>query len=198
MSIYNLNFYVIVLQEDDALSLAPEEFGPLSYIAGYVLQSLYRKSKNSPHWNSPRSQELQSLLQSMKTDDSDDAYIQSLSRGGLWTPNETIRAILHAAELTFRQHLYSKKDVLLSIPTDKVVDDILSKPEVKSLWENIIEASDIMITNECSKLTLENIIKLYVRVRSFSYAKDIVNKYKLKEKVSKSRALRTQLRKTSK
>ena len=133
----------------------------------------------------------------MRTEDSEDAYIKSLSRGGLWTPNETIKAIIHAAEIAFRRHLYSKKDVCLSIPTDKVVDDILSIPEVKSLWENITVSLDITVTKECSQLTLENIVKLYVRVRSFSYAKDIVNKYKLKEKMSKSKALRTQLKKTS-
>ena len=46
-------------------------------------------------------------------------------------------------------------------------------------------------------ITLENFVKLYVRVRSFSYAKDIVNKYKLKEKASKTKALRTELKNKS-
>ena len=70
-------------------------------------------------------------------------------------------------------------------------------PEVKSLWENVTADLDITVTKECDQLTLENIIKLYVRVRSFSYAKDIINKYKLKEKLSRSKSLRTQLKKRS-
>ena len=40
------------------------------------------------------------------------------------------------------------------------------------------------------KLCLENIVKLYVRVRSFSYARHYITKYKIKEKKTKSKALR--------
>lgn len=164
-------------------------------MTGYVLQSLYRKSKNSPHWNSTRGQELQCLLQSMKLADSkDDEYIHSLSRGGLWAPNEPIKHIAKATEISFRRHLNGKKDVCALIPTDKVVDDVLAMPVVKSLWESIITDLDSTVSNECSKLALENFVKLYVQVRSFSYARDIINKYKLKEKASRKKALRTELK----
>jgi hypothetical protein len=54
---------------------------------------------------------------------------------------------------------------------------------VKSLWCNIIANCDVEITKECQSLCLENIVKLYVAVRCFSFAKDIVNKYKLSEGV---------------
>ncbi|CAB4024403.1 hypothetical protein AWC38_SpisGene12476, partial [Paramuricea clavata] len=108
-------------QGEDEIGLKPEEIGPLSYVTGYVLQSLYRKSKNSKHWNSPRSQELQFLLQSLKLEETkEDQYIQSLSRGGRWTPNETIKNIAKTTELMFRQHLKLNKSA--SVPTDKVVD----------------------------------------------------------------------------
>jgi hypothetical protein len=165
----------------------------LSYVTGYVLQSLYRKSKNSKHWNSPRSQELQFLLQSLKLEETkEDQYIQSLSRGGLWTPNETIKNIAKTTELMFRQHLKLNKSA--SVPTDKVVDQVLATPAVTSLWENIIADLDSQISSECNKLALENFIKLYVQVRSFSYARDIVSKYKLKEKALRSKALRKELK----
>jgi hypothetical protein len=77
--------------------------------------------------------------------------------------------------------------------TDKIVDEILALPVVISVWENITDL-DCDISNECKKLVLENFVKLFVRVRSFSYAKDIVNRYKLKEKTSK-KALKTELKK---
>ena len=70
-------------------------------------------------------------------------------------------------------------------------------PAAKNLWENIILNVDSHLTNECSKLTLENFVKLYVRIRGFSYAKVIVNKYKLKEKASKTKALRNELKNKS-
>ena len=167
----------------------------MSYVCGYVLQSLYKKSKNSPHWNTERSQELQHLLLSLKlVDPKDDEYISSLSRGGLWAPNEAIKSIAQHAEVTFRKHLGSKKDVHLAIPKDEVVDDVLHLPAVISLWESIITDLDITVSDECSKLTLENFIKLYVQVRSFSHARDIVSKYKLREKLSKKKALRKGLK----
>jgi hypothetical protein len=45
-------------------------------------------------------------------------------------------------------------------------------------------------------LCLENILKLYLRVRSFSYAKDYISKYKIKEKQTKSKSLRKNLKRS--
>ena len=183
-------------QELDKIELSQEEIGPLAYVCGYVLQSLYRKSKNSKHWNSVRSRELQFLLQSLKlAETKDDEYIHSLSRGGLWAQNEAIKSIAKMTEIMFRQYLKSQKAAHLSVPTEKIVDQVLATPDVKSLWESIIAELDSQVSNECSKLALENFIKLYVQVRSFSHARDIVNKYKLKEKALKKKALRKELKK---
>ena len=150
------------------------------------------------HWNSPRSLELRGLLKSVKLKDAEqDKYIKSLSRGGLWSPNENIKGIAESGELSFRRHIMgSKADVTTSIPVDKIVDDILMQPPVVlSLWENITLGLDFSISSECSKLALENFVKLFVQVRSFSYAKGIVSKHKLKGKQPKTKALRTELKK---
>ena len=40
-------------------------------------------------------------------------------------------------------------------------------------------------------------LMLYVKVRSFSFAKDVINKYKAQKKSSKSKVLRTDLKRTS-
>ena len=129
--------YFLFIQESNEIKINPEELGPLSYIAGYVLQSLYKKSKNSPRWNSPRSLELQGLLKSVKLEDAEqDEYVHSLSRGGLWAPNENVKGIAESAEGSFRKHLLNSKAVTKSIPIDKIVDEILMQPVVLSLWEN--------------------------------------------------------------
>ena len=157
-------------QEGGEIKINSEELRPLSYIGGYVLQSLYKKSRNSPHCNSPQSLELQGLLRSVKLEDAEqDKYIQSLSQGGgLWSPNENIQGIAESVELCFCKHIIgSKADVTTSIPVDKIVDGILMQPVVLSLWENITLGLDFSISSECSKLALENFVKLFVRVRSF-------------------------------
>ena len=76
------------------------------------------------------------------------------------------------------------------------MNEVLSSALVKSLWNNILENCDTEISKECQSLCLENIIKLYIQVRCFSYAKDIVNKYKISEKLSRKKALRKELKKS--
>jgi hypothetical protein len=135
----------------------------------------------------------------MKEDGKDDKYIESLSRGGLWTPNEYVKCIAENAEYIFRQHQsHSKETVTTAIPTEKIVDEILALPVVISVWENITTDLDCDISNECKKLALESFVRLFVRVRSFSYAKDIVTRYKLKQKSTKKKSLRTELKKNTK
>ncbi len=156
------------------------------------------KSKNSSHWNSPSSVELQTFLKSVKKDAKEDEYIESLSRGGFWSPNEHIKCIAENIEYVFRRHVsYSKKSVITAVPSEKIVHKILTLPAVISIWENITTDLDYEILKECKKLALERFVKLFVKVRSFSYAKDIINRHKLKEKASKKRALRTDLKKVA-
>jgi hypothetical protein len=50
------------------------------------------------------------------------------------------------------------------------------------------------LPKQTTKLCLENIIKLYIKVRSFSYARDYISKFKIKQKAAKSKALRKELK----
>ncbi len=58
-------------------------------------------------------------------------------------------------------------------------------------------ASGILSTSSTPKLCLENVVKLYLKVRSFSYAKDYVEKYKIKGKEGRKRALRKNMKQSS-
>ena len=80
------------------------------------------------------------------------------------------------------------------LPVDKVVQDVQTSSFAKSLWGNIVDQCELEVSKECQSLCFENIIKLYSTVRGFSYARDIVNKYKLKEKTQKTKALQKQLK----
>lgn len=173
-------------------SLSPEELGPLAYVAGYVIQSLYQKSKKSKDADSPRNHEIQVLLLSIKVPTEENQYISSLSRGGLWAPNSWLVQIVEITELCFRRQTKLSKPT--SLPVDKVVEDVLTSPLAKSLWSNIVYQCDVKVSKECQSLCFENIVKLYATVRAFSFARDIVNKYKLLEKAHKRKALRTQLK----
>ena len=134
-------------------------------------------------------------MYSMRTATEDNEYILSLSRGGLWSPHSWLVSIMEVSELVFRKH--TNKDKVTRLPVDKIVNEVLASSLVKSLWCNIIANCDVEITKECQSLCLENIVKLYVTVRCFSFAKDIVNKYKLSEGVKRNKALRKDLKKAS-
>ena len=171
------------------------EFGPLSYVAGYIIAKMFRKSKASAKGKeTPEQLELQSLLFSKSLDNNE--YIDSLSGGKLWNPCENLICIPAECEKVFRQY---SSGLVREIPLEQVRADILQKPKVKSAWDAII--SDVSLSKSKSSVTdicLENIIMLYVRVRSFSYTKDVVTQIKLKEKIIlHKKALRKALKEQS-
>ena len=154
---------------------------------------MYQKSKICARKVTPEQVELQSLLLSMKSLQ-DNEYIDSLSRGKLWNPCENLLAITAKCEKVFRQHSVG---LVREIPLQQVKADILQKPRVKSAWDVILfDASLAKTKRSVTDVCLENIIMLYVRVRSFSYSKEVVTKITVKEKVKfLKKALRNTLKK---
>ena len=178
---------------DDSVSkLDPAEYGPLSYIAGYIVSKLHQKNRSKKN-NS--NEEIQTLLHAMKSTDTTQEFISVRSRGGLVSPTADLVGILEVAELSFRSEVNNAKDLLRNIPIDLTCSKVLDFPVVRSLWENIVMSSGIDTSSPTQKLCLENVVKLYLRVRSFSYVRDFITKYKIKEKQTKSKALRKELKK---
>ena len=107
-----------------------------------------------------------------------------------------VLGILEEAEISFRKHV-GTGDITASIrniPMDMICVSTLDSPLVKSLWHNIVLDSGVEKSCSTEKILLENIVKLYLRVRSFSYARDYISKYKIKEKRTKSKAIRKNLK----
>ena len=50
-----------------------------------------------------------------------------------------------------------------------------------SLWNDKVEQYNVQVTKVCESLCFENIVRLYAIMRGFSFARGIVNKYKLSE-----------------
>jgi hypothetical protein len=175
------------------IKLDPSEHGPLSYIAGYIVSKLYQKVRKRGNEGDP---DLQALLQALKSAGQDNNFILARSRGGLVAPSHHLVGIIQEAEVCFRKNVSEGELVLRNIPTDHICESTLSSPVVKSLWENIVLESAIDESSSTQKLCLENILKLYLRVRSFSYAKDYISKYKIKEKQTKSKSLRKNLKRS--
>ena len=112
-------------------------------------------------------------------------------------PCDDLVSILEDAEISFRKHVNEGDLTLRNIPIDKICMSTLSSPTVKSLWDNIVVSSGVDQTSSTQKLCLENVMKLYLRVRSFSYARDYITKYRIKEKQLKRKALRKDMKQSS-
>ena len=69
--------------------------------------------------------------------------------------------------------------------------------EVVSACNSLLSNAELMINSSVAKDVLHNIIHLYVKVRSFSFAKDIIEKHKIKLKQMKSKALRKDISRAS-
>ncbi len=178
---------------NSAVEIDPSERGPLSYIAGYIVSKMHQKSRNR---KDTCSEELQALVRSLKSSESANNFISARSRGGLVAPCEGLLGILEEAEISFRKHvgIGDLTDTVRNIPVDIICVSTLNSPLVKSLWDNIVLDSGVEKSCSTQKLLLENIVKLYLRVRSFSYAKDYISKYKIKGKQTKSKAIRKDLK----
>lgn len=174
--------------EQNVAELSEHERGPLMYVAGYVLSKLQKQC------SSKRNEELQVMLLSMKCVGVKNTYIDSRSRGGLVTPCTDLVQILEIVEMVFRHFIAMQTPVVYNIPCDTLCNEALESPLLKSLWENILLECNHKLSKQTTKLCLENIIKLYLKVRSFSYARDYISKFKIKQKAGKSKGLRKELK----
>ena len=112
-----IKFYQTSQTSDTSISkeqahLNPAEYGPLTYVAGYVIAKLYQVTRNK---KTKTNQELQSLLQSLKSSEPSD-YISARTSGGLVTPCKDLVNILEIAEMCFREHVDNSEVVVRNIP----------------------------------------------------------------------------------
>ena len=105
--------------------------------------------------------------------------------------------ILEEAEHAFREHLDQSKRTLRNIPNDLICNSTLKSPLVKSLWGNIVLSAGVDEAGCTQKLCLENVFKLYLKVRSFSYARDYLTQHKIKEKKVKKKSLRKDMKRSA-
>ncbi|CAB3985388.1 Hypothetical predicted protein [Paramuricea clavata] len=171
---------------DKPSELNSAECGPLAYIGGYIISKLTQINKKRGNIN----EQIQALLQTGPAN----SFIANRTRGGLTLPSGDLINILEAAELAFRDEINRSEEIIRNIPTDTIYNAVVENPKVKSLWENIVMSRSIQPSSTTPKLCLENVLKLFLKVQSFSYAKDYISKYQIKEKQGKNKALRNELK----
>ncbi len=115
----------------------------------------------------------------MKSTETAQEFISAQSRGGLVFPTADLVGILEVTELSFRSEVSNAKDILRNIQTDLICTKVFVGEYHMS--------SGIDILSPTQKLCLENVVKLYLRVRSFSYVCDFITQYKITQKKQRAR-----------
>ena len=68
---------------------------------------------------------------------------------------------------------------------------------IRDSYNTLLANSELRIDKHVAKDVLQSILDLYIRVRSFSFAKDIVQRYKIHTKQLKDTALRKEISRAS-
>ena len=157
------------------------------------MQNLYKK------YNSEEYQQSMSILLAGKTSNYDSLknlkLVSALNRGGLWAITEDIQKTFIVAEKYFSLQVERKN--IRYINTENIVKNLMSFSYIKDFFQNLFIEAELKPNSEVSKNTLQSIRQLFIRVRSFSYVKDIVEKRKLILKQSKTKALRKEISRAS-
>ena len=165
-----------------------------------MLQNLHKKHRTPRNCKSSESQQAMSLLSACKEDDQNarnsQRLIASLNRGGLWSPTESAQKIFVKTEHYFKSYS-NQPGQFQKIDIKNITQKSAQDPDVVSSYNAIVSESGLHIDSSVSKDILHCIIHLYVRVRSFSLAKDIIQKYKIQQKQVKAKALRKEIQRAS-
>ena len=174
-------------------SLSENEQKSLQYLAGFVLHKLFMKFYCSKKRKTSIIYEhYASILKACKVDnDSTQTLVNARDRGGLWRANLKMQNIFIHCEKVFRAATakFTKK-----IVCSDLVKNVMKDCSVKSNYSAICSTIDETIDKEIQKNLLEHMITIYFRVRTFSFAKDVREKYKADKKKVKSRSLLTSIK----
>ena len=100
--------------------------------------------------------------------------IHSINRGGLTVVTDDFQKIFYRAEERFRAETHV--DHLRKIDIKKMSTDLIKDVDIVSYFNLLVDETDKRLTIEIQQNLLQSMIALYLRVRSFSLAKDITTK----------------------
>ena len=152
--------------------LTEKEMAGLQYIGGYVLHKSHNKNIKSSQVKS------------------------TLNRGGLWSITKPAQTIFTRTQKYFRY--CTTKYPLTRIDINEIREKSACDSEVLTAFNCMKAVSELRLEDKIAKDVLQSIIHLYIRVICFSFAKDVIQKYKLQTKLVKEKALRKQISRASK
>lgn len=172
--------------------LSEQENASLQYLGGYVLHNLYKKCSRK---QSPANEQAMAILKAGKLEEPAESQklVCSLNRGGLWYITRPAECIFLYTERYFRQFTPSHCQ---AIDITGITKKAMVDTRVITSYQTLTADSELSTTNSINKDVLQSIISLYIRVRSHSYARDVIEHHKMKSKTNKGKALRKEIKRS--
>ena len=190
------NDSIIDFQQTSAFSLKDVEV--ITYLSGYVVDTLYRRIRFSKQAKTMIDQHYLSILMDCKfvegteTDTSHHRLINERDRGDLWRLKYDCINIFKSCE---SYSLSATKNFVSNIDCKHLVSKLLEDTFVLGCFGDMRRSAEEKVSKEVSLNLLEDMLTLYIRVRSHSYAKDKQQHHKIAKSLNKSRSLRTETKK---
>ena len=165
----------IQFAHEEPTPISEKEIGGLQYLAGYVVKKLLKRVKNSIKYQSTENQAIIAVLSNaITTDISNQKLIETQNRGGLTGVVEEFQQIFMQAEMKFR--IETARCHLRQINTRKMTSELLVDSDIVRFYNGVVDNSDAKwIDAEVKTNLLENMLKLYLHVRAFSFTRDMVS-----------------------
>ncbi len=173
-----------------------EEANALRYVAGFVCSKVQKKITASKH--SHRDRMLLCLMDLCDDSEEEGAatwtseWVNAIDRGGLCHVSDGTYMVFQEMEVVLRStYNKDKAKILENGNRGKLVQTIIKNEDVQFQWCMVTTE----VEDEEARSLLNMIVNLYVTIRGFSFAKSIMEQYKVsnKKNLQKSKALRKKL-----
>ena len=114
-------------------------------------------------------------------------HVDVLNRSALWKVNEDVISVCSVAAAYF---LSSTKKLQSKIVSKNIVNALMENCMVLESFAKVRQSSPNNIKKEIAFNLLEDLLTLYICVRTFSDVKDKVQAFKIRNSKTKSRSLR--------
>lgn len=171
--------------------MSDREKAALQYLGGYVLHNLHKKYARS---NSVESQQAMAILKAGKLEsmtNSEQKLVSALTRGGLWSITQPVQQIFFKAECYFRD--FASKSDFQRLDIASITCKAISDSDILGNYKLMISNAELEPDSHVGKDVLYSIVRLYVTVRSFSFTRDIIQRYKIKAKQTKTKSLHKEI-----
>ena len=164
-----------------AREITEREIAGLEYLGGYILRHSYAGLRKSKHWYSNEYQNMMALVKSCQSMEKPQSQklTAALDRNSLWYTKEKFPSILVKAEKIFCFAILNRKEVG-KIEHNQIIQKMMDNEEIVEIFEELTSDCDFEVDEECRESVLRRILQLFVSMRSYNFAKDTVQKFKLK------------------